>query len=115
MKPVRLGLVLVVTLIVPACAPEGAGSIHADRAGTSSIMVTPDRRAHVPSQPKTRAQRTTPNATSPGRSAHSLESTPSHVPAFCGFKRLHPDRIARRHRHHRRANRSAVARGAAGS
>jgi hypothetical protein len=66
-RPTRGLLACVVAVVVPACGPEGVGSIHADPARTSSVMVTPDRKAHMPPRAKARSRRTAPNATPPRR------------------------------------------------
>jgi hypothetical protein len=58
LPPVRPALLAcVLAVLMPACGPEGGGSIHIDRSRTSSIMVTPDRKAPMPSQTKPRGGR----------------------------------------------------------
>jgi hypothetical protein len=57
----------VVAVVVPACGPEGVGSIHADPARTSTVMVAPSRKASMPLRVKARSGRTAPHATSPKR------------------------------------------------
>ena len=64
-RPTLLGCV--VAVFVPACGPEGAGSIHIDRSRTSSIMVTPDRKAPMPSQTKARGGRAITKSNLPRR------------------------------------------------
>ncbi len=53
--------------LLPACAPQGAGSIEAGRTGGSRIMVVPDRDDPGPAPPKTRPGRAARPATSPRR------------------------------------------------
>jgi hypothetical protein len=60
-------LACVVAVIMPACAPEGAGSIHINRSRISSVMVTPDRKSHMPSQTKARGGRPIPKSNLPRR------------------------------------------------
>ncbi len=48
---------LTAALTVPGCGPEGAGTIHAERSGASTVMVLPDRKAPGPPQPRSRDRR----------------------------------------------------------
>ena len=63
--PTLLACVAATTLT--ACGPEGAGSIHADPARTSSVMVTRDRRAPMPAPTKAKSPSLTPKPTSSRR------------------------------------------------
>jgi hypothetical protein len=56
-RPIRPLLACVVAVVLPACGVEGAGSIHADPAFRSSVMITPDRKAQRPPQLKARGGR----------------------------------------------------------
>jgi hypothetical protein len=68
LPPVRAALLAcVLAVFVPACGPEGEGSIHIDRSRTSSVMVTPDRKAPMPSQTKARGGRAITKSNLPRR------------------------------------------------
>jgi hypothetical protein len=66
-RTIRRLLVGVATVAIPACAPEGAGSISADPARTSNVMVAPVRKASMPLRTKARSGRTAPGVTSSKR------------------------------------------------
>jgi hypothetical protein len=64
-RPALLACALAV--FAPACSPGGEGSIHIDRSRTSGVMVTPDRKAPMPSQTKARGGRAIPKSNIPRR------------------------------------------------
>jgi hypothetical protein len=64
-RPTLLACVAATTLT--ACGPEGVGSIHADPARTSSVMLTRDRRASMPAPTKVESPSSTPKPTSSRR------------------------------------------------
>ena len=61
-RPALRLLACLVVVVVPACGPEGAGSIHTDQASPSRVMVTPDRKAPIPSKTQARTGRTAPRS-----------------------------------------------------
>ena len=63
----RLGLACVAAASMPACEPEGAGSIHVDRAQLKQYTPVPDRKSPEPRRAKTRPARALAKASVPGR------------------------------------------------
>jgi hypothetical protein len=67
-RHVGLLVPVVAALILPACSTEGSpGSVHADPARTSSVMVTSDRKVPIPEPSRDRSSRTTPKTRFPRR------------------------------------------------
>jgi hypothetical protein len=72
-RPFRWVQTIVVSMVMPACGPEGAGSIHIGPPRGSSVIIIPDRKA--PMLPKVKARnarqvrprsgRTIPNVSRP--------------------------------------------------
>jgi hypothetical protein len=68
-KPRGVGLALVMVPMLfslPACGPEGTGSIHADRSAASGVMLIPDRKEPGP-PPSFRVGRPAPRPRAPRR------------------------------------------------
>jgi hypothetical protein len=63
----RLGLACVVVAALPACEPDGAGSIHVDRAQLKPYTAVPDRKSPELRPAKARPPRALPRASVPAR------------------------------------------------
>jgi hypothetical protein len=63
----RLGLAGVVAAALPACQPQGAGSIHVDRPQLKQYTAVPDRKTPESRPAKARSTKALPRASVPRR------------------------------------------------